>query len=123
MPDISATIVIIIILAVVALILLFRRRFNGQSSQKSDPAYAQRFARLLISEIKLYNQEKIESAGRAGNIYQQLKPEIDRARKMYDERVALEGTYGRDYFYEELVRNLAGGDGTKLGRGYIKRGM
>ena len=123
MPDISATTVIILILGAVALILLFRRKFTAHSTVKSNPPDAQRFARLLIAEIKLYNQQEIDAARTAGNIYQQLKPEIDRARKMYDERVGIDEANGRDYFYEELVNAIAGGDATKLGPGYIKRGM
>lgn len=121
MPEASTATAVIVILAAVALILIFRRKINALFTTKSDPADAQRFAKLLVAEIKLNYQHKVESARRAGNIYQQLKPEIERARKLYDERVPLDEVSGRDYFYEELVTNLAGGDATKLGAGYIKR--
>lgn len=121
LPDITVISAIIIVLAaVVASILLFRRRLDTQSTQKPD---TQRFAKLLVAEIKLYNQQEVESARKAGNIYQQLKSEIDRARKMYDDRIAFDGTLRTDYFYEELAKDLAGGDETKLGPGIYKRGM
>jgi hypothetical protein len=120
--DISPITIVILLLAVIALFFVFRRPLKALVTPKSDPDYAQKFAKLLIAELKLYNQPKLASAYRTGDIYQQLKPEIDRARKMYDKRVPLDATFGRDYFYEELVNGLAEGDATKLGAGYHKSG-
>ncbi len=77
---------------------------------------ARRLARLLVSEIKLYNEEIIEEGRRSGNIYERLKEDIDRSRQMYQERIdprLLEG--GQDYFRQELVQRLAGGDERLLG--------
>jgi len=77
---------------------------------------ARRLARLLVSEIKLYNEEIIEEGRRAGNIYDRLKDDIDRSRQMYEERIdprLNEG--GNDYFRQELVQRLAGGDDRLLG--------
>ena len=77
---------------------------------------ARRLARLLVSEIKLYNEEIIEEGRRAGNIYERLKDDIDRSRQMYEERIdprLLEGD--SDYFHQELVQRLAGGDDRLLG--------
>lgn len=122
MPDLNLTTVIIVVLAVGAFILLFRRGIRARSAPNSNASDAQRFARLLISEIKLYDEQKIEIARREGNIYQELKPEIDRARKMYEQRFAFREGIERDYFHDELVSSLAGGDPTKLGPGYDKRG-
>lgn len=121
MQDISPTVIVIVILATVALILIFRRKSKALATPESYAADARRFARLLVAEIKLYNDHKVESACRAGNLYQQLKSEIDRAQKMYDERVSSDATVGTDYFYEELVSILADGDPTKIGPGYLKR--
>jgi hypothetical protein len=77
---------------------------------------ARRLARLLVSEIKLYNEEIIEEGRRSGNIYERLKDDIDRSRQMYQERIdprLLES--GKDYFRQELVQRLAGGDERLLG--------
>ena len=77
---------------------------------------ARRLARLLVSEIKLYNEEIIEEGRRTGNIYDRLKDDIDRSRQMYEERIdprLLEGDH--DYFRQELVQRLAGGDERLLG--------
>ncbi len=44
-----------------------------------------------------------------------LKPEIDRARRLYDERIA-PSIHSRDvYFQQELVQTLADGDQSLLG--------
>jgi hypothetical protein len=79
---------------------------------------ARRFARLLVSEIKLYNKQKVEEARDQGNIYERLREDIDRSRQMYDKRVAPPVAARYDYFHQELVNTLAEGDPAKLGTGY-----
>jgi len=79
---------------------------------------ARRFARLLVSEIKLYNKEKVDEAREAGNIYQQLKEAIDRSREMYDKRVQPAVASKFDYFHYEVVNSLADGKDASLGSGY-----
>jgi len=79
---------------------------------------ARRFARLLVSEIKLYNENKV-SEGRAQNdLYDRLREYIDRSREMYDKRVKPEVAQRYDYFHHELVNTLAEGDAGKLGNAY-----
>lgn len=76
---------------------------------------ARRFARLLVSEIKLYNAAKVNEGRRSFDLYQRLKDEIDRSRKVYDKRVSPAVATKFDYFYDELVQTLAEGDAAKLG--------
>jgi hypothetical protein len=76
---------------------------------------ARRLARLLVSEIKLYNEEQVEEGRRNRDIYERLKEDIDRSRQMYDERVDPKILRSTDYFYQELVRILASGDSRALG--------
>ena len=79
---------------------------------------ARRFARLLVSEIKLYNEQKVKE-GRDGNdLYERLREAIDRSREMYDKRVQPPVAAKFDYFHYELVSNLAEGDSNKLGTSY-----
>ena len=88
------------------------------SSTSSDDAHheeARRLARLLVSEIKLYNEEVIEEGKRHGDIYERLKDDIDRSRQMYQERIHPKLQSQDDYFYQELVQRLAGGDASLLG--------
>jgi hypothetical protein len=80
---------------------------------------ARRFARLLVSEIRLYNEQRVVEGREAGDIYEMLKEAIDRSREMYDKRVQPEVASKFDYFHYELVNNLAEGDEEKLGAGYL----
>lgn len=79
---------------------------------------ARRFARLLVSEIKLYNEQKVSEGRLQGDLYQRLREYIDRSREMYDKRVKPEVAQRYDYFHNELVSTLAEGDETKLGSAY-----
>ena len=79
---------------------------------------ARRFARLLVSEIKLYNEQKVVDGRSNGDLYQRLREYIDRSREMYDKRVKPEVAQRYDYFHNELVNTLAEGDESKLGSAY-----
>jgi outer membrane biosynthesis protein TonB len=79
---------------------------------------ARRFARLLVSEIKLYNEQKVAEGRSQGDLYQRLREYIDRSREMYDKRVKPEVAQRYDYFHSELVTTLAEGDEAKLGSAY-----
>lgn len=76
---------------------------------------AKRFARLVVSEIKLYNEQKVLDGRRQKNIYEALKDDIERGRQMYSDRVPAQVRDATNYFYDELVRILAGGDASALG--------
>jgi hypothetical protein len=82
---------------------------------------ARRFARLLVSEIKLYNEQKVREGRTQGDIYERLREDIDRSRQMYDKRVAPPVAARYDYFHQELVNTLAEGDPSKLGHSYSER--
>ncbi|MEO8041341.1 MAG: hypothetical protein ABI646_01910 [Acidobacteriota bacterium] len=79
---------------------------------------ARRFARLLVSEIKLYNEQKVNEGRNASDLYDRLREAIDRSREMYDKRVQPQVAAKFDYFHYELVSNLAEGNDTKLGGSY-----
>ncbi len=83
---------------------------------KSDAEGAQRFARLLISEIKLYHEAQVDEGRRARDLRQRLHTHIERARQLYDERVPSDLRAHTDYFEQELVRTLADGDPILLGQ-------
>ncbi len=79
---------------------------------------ARRFARLLVSEIKLYNGEKVAEGLEAGDLYDRLREAVDRSREMYDKRVDPAVSAKFDYFNYELVNSLANGSEEKLGGNY-----
>jgi hypothetical protein len=88
----------------------------GSETEQRAHNDARRFARLLVSEIKLYNAAKVNDGRRNYDLYDRLKDEIDRSRKVYDKRVAPAVAGRFDYFYDELVQTLAEGDPAKLGK-------
>jgi molybdopterin converting factor small subunit len=76
---------------------------------------ARRLARLLVSEIKLYNEDKVVLGRKARDLYSRLRDDIERSRQTYNERVADEVRSSADYFQQELVATLADGDESLLG--------
>jgi hypothetical protein len=84
-----------------------------EDAKKHDEA--RRFARLLVSEIKLYNESKVEQGRKNKDLYERLKEDIDRSRQMYDERISDDVRKVSNYFYDELVRILADGHADALG--------
>lgn len=81
-----------------------------------EDASALRYARLLISEIKLYQEDAVNNGRRDANLLERLGPEIARARRLYEERVPADVRSRADYFGQELVRTLANGDPRLLGQ-------
>jgi hypothetical protein len=84
-----------------------------EDSKKHDEA--RRFARLLVSEIKLYNEPKVDAGRKNKDLYERLREDIDRSRQMYDERITEDVRKNSNYFYDELVRILADNDAGALG--------
>ena len=89
-------------------------RALSADEQKSHEE-AKRFARLVVSEIKLYNESKVSEGRRNKDLYERLKDDIERGRQMYTDRVSSAVRDATNYFYDELVRILAGGDASALG--------
>jgi hypothetical protein len=85
------------------------------SAEEARQEEARRFARLLVSEIKLYNEEQVERGREAKDIYRRLKEDIDRSQEMFDKRISAEIRAGSNFFRDELVRVLADGDPEALG--------
>jgi hypothetical protein len=94
--------------------------FPVEVSEEEKPFHneARRFARLLVYEIKLYNEQKVREGRDAGDLYDRLREDIDRSRQTYDKRVRPEVSNRYDYFHHELVNMLAEGDAAKLGADY-----
>jgi hypothetical protein len=76
---------------------------------------AQRFARLLMDEIKLYNQAKVAEGRKHKDLYDRLKEDIDKSRSTYQKRYGNTVAAGADYLSSELIRSLAEDDVSLLG--------
>lgn len=93
---------------------------HGAAAVMEDELHnkARRFAKLLVDEIKLYNQAKVTEGKQARDLYTRLKDDIDKSRATYERR------YGQiadvDYFRQELVRILADNDPTLLGASFAQ---
>ncbi len=79
---------------------------------------AKRFAKLLVSEIDLYNKAKVQDGRKNRDLYKRLKSDIDRSRQTYEKRFGKTVGKQLDYFHEEVVRILASSDSTALGSEY-----
>lgn len=76
---------------------------------------AQRTARVIVSDIVLYNKAKIEEGLANGNLKELLKEEIERGKELYISKVAPEVVETTDYFVQTMIQNIAKGDPAVLG--------
>jgi hypothetical protein len=83
--------------------------------EKEDGNSARRYARLLVSEIKLYNEAAVHLGRQKRDLLERLKPEIERARKLYTQRISPSVDERAALFQQELVQTLADGDVSLLG--------
>ncbi len=84
----------------------------------SDPDLhkkARRFAKLLVDEIKLYNQAKVSEGRQHKDIYDRLKEDIEKSRATYEKRYGQSAAAEADYFTQEVVRILADNDRSLMG--------
>ena len=65
---------------------------------------ARRFARIIFSDIALYNQGAIEDGVRNGNLRELLAAELKEGRDLYNGRVSDEVRASMDYFDDELEK-------------------
>ena len=88
---------------------------DAPDSVVEDEGGAQRYARLLVSEIKLYNEAAVQTGRQKRDLLTRLRPEIERARRLYEQRVPSAIPARGTFFQQELVRTLADGDPALLG--------
>ncbi|MBA3637963.1 MAG: hypothetical protein H0W53_01525 [Acidobacteria bacterium] len=88
---------------------------NTSTHADDATATARRYARLVVSEIKLYNEGAVEEGRGRRDLLARLGPEIDRARRLFEERVPVSVPGRSEYFQQELIQTLAGGDPSLLG--------
>jgi hypothetical protein len=79
---------------------------------------ARRFAKLLVEEIRLYNQPKVDEGRQHKDLYDRLKVDIEKSRATYDKRYAESAVASADYFTQELIRILADNDVSLMGAGF-----
>jgi len=84
-----------------------------RGSETGDPeidekvAQAERLARIVVSDIVLYSNEKFEAAVDAGNVLEAMEPEIAEGRSLFSARIDPSIQEMRDFLKEELLRVAA----------------
>jgi hypothetical protein len=66
------------------------------------PEAANRLARAILSDIKIYNQEKLREGILKDMVFQLLAEEIEEGRKHYESRISPE-LRARTNFYEQAI--------------------
>jgi hypothetical protein len=79
---------------------------------------AQRFARLLVDEIKLYNQAKVAEGRKNKDLYERLKEPIEKSRGTYQKRYGATVAASANYFQHEIIRSLAEDDPSVMGANF-----
>jgi hypothetical protein len=79
---------------------------------------ARRFAKLLVEEIKLYNQPRVAEGKHNRDLYERLRVDIEKSRATYQKRYGETPVAGADYFNQELIRILADNDVSLMGTSF-----
>jgi hypothetical protein len=53
----------------------------------ADPARALRLARAILSDVMLYNADKVRAGLEADDLFERMRAELEEARVFYEERV------------------------------------
>ncbi len=61
---------------------------------------ARRFARIIVSDIALYNQEAVVEGLKNGTFYELLKVDVDEGRELYEKRIPVSIKSKKDYYQE-----------------------
>jgi hypothetical protein len=79
---------------------------------------AQRFARVQVAEMRLYQADAVKAGRARAGLYQALRKPIDTARDKFRETFFSACASMVDYLHLELVRTLANDDPELLGKEY-----
>ena len=61
---------------------------------------ARRFARIIVSDVALYNQEAVIEGIRKGSFFELLKTDVEEGRELYEKRVPAAIRAKKDYYQE-----------------------
>ncbi len=92
----------------------------GSAEDQEVCRKAQRFARLLVDEIKLYNQEQVSEGRKNRDLFDRLKDAIEKSEITYQKRYGNTVAALGNYFHDELVRSLADGDASLMGGNFSR---
>jgi hypothetical protein len=76
----------------------------GGQGDEAEIAKAERLARIVVSDIILYNQEKFDAAVRAGDVVAAMSADLEEGRALFTQRVDARVRESRDFLTDELIR-------------------
>lgn len=90
--------------------------WSEPAGTQADPRReeARRFARLVATDIRLYNEEAVVLGRREGDLAGRLNEQLARGRETYARRFPDLGASGAKLLEEAFVQVLAGGDASLL---------
>ena len=91
---------------------------NLSAEEQQAHLRAQRFARVQVAEMRLFEAESVQAGRNQGNLYETLRKSIDAARETFRKRFFSSCASMVDYLDLELARTLANDDRTLLGETY-----
>jgi len=71
---------------------------------EAERANAERLARIIVSDIVLYNPEKFAAALRSGSVVAAMRDELEEGRALFCERIGAAVRGERDHLADELLR-------------------
>ncbi len=81
------------------------REATGSDPLAAERAKAERLARIIVSDIALYNPEKFAAAARSGeDPLATMRDELEEGRALFRERIDASVRAERDHLAEELIR-------------------
>ena len=78
-------------------------------------AAAERLARVLVGDVELYFPAKVAQARTQGNLYRQLRDELERSRATFVERFGEDVEVQHRIFTTTVIQLLCDGDASRLG--------
>jgi predicted Zn finger-like uncharacterized protein len=87
-----------------------KEEFDIPRVKETDPdavEKARRFARIIVSDIALYNQEAVAEGLQNGTFYELLKTDVDEGRELYENRVPAVIRAKKDYYQEAFDNFIA----------------
>ncbi len=88
------------------------------SAERELHLRAQRRARVLVAEMRLYHEEAVQAGRSERDVYRHLQGEIDAAREEFARDFVKSAPTMVDYLHVELLRVLANDEEEMLGAGY-----
>jgi hypothetical protein len=87
---------------------------SPEQNDRPELEVARRYARLVATDIRLYNEEAVMLGRRNGDLEERLGEHLGRGKETFERRHGELGVTGLELLREAYVQILAGGDGSLI---------